>query len=177
MSRSVVNILLSVLALVLIFLIVKSVIDPIKKQAEIERVEALVKSKLEEIKTAQFTYKEINDTFAGTFSDLIQGLKDGKVPVLKKLGGKAADTLSQIEVDTSYVNALEHAFGDQNYPIDLIGKVPPANEYDFIMKTRIIESKGLKLPVLMIKDPQPINPKDTLILGSLEDAVFTGNWK
>ena len=176
MSRTALNIILSVIAVILVFLIAKSVMDPIKKQAEINRVEALVKNKLDEIKRAQFTYRDMNDTFASNFNDLINGLKNGKVAVLKKLGGKAADTLSNIQVDTAYIDAMEFTF-EGEYDINNIGKVPPSNKNEFILKAKVIESQGIDLPVFIVKDPNPINPKDTLMLGSLQDAIFTGNWK
>lgn len=177
MSRTAINIILSVVALILVYLIVKSVVDPIKKQAKIDKVESLVKKKLEDIKAAQFTYRDMNDTFASNFNDLISGIKNGKVAVLRKLGGEAADTLNEVKVDTTYVSALEHAFANESYPIDEIGKVPPSNEVLFTLESRVVAIKGLNLPVFRVKDPNPINPKDTLILGSLEDAIFTGNWK
>lgn len=176
MSRKLINIILSVVAVVLLLLIIKTVKDPIDRQNEIDSTEAAVIAKLEEIKTAQMTYKSMNDSFASNFTDLINGIKNGQVTILKKLGGKSADTLDVIEVDTMYVDALSHTFED-GYDIDELGKVPPLNELDFEMKSSMINKNGIDLPVFEVTDPKPINPKRTLILGSMNDAIYTGNWK
>ncbi len=176
MPRNVLNIILSVLAVVLLFIIIKSVKDPIDKQNEIDRVEAAIIFKLEEIKKAQMTYKDMNDTFASNFPDLIAGIKNGKLKLLKKLGGKNADTSDQVQVDTVVVNAFEETF-EAGYPIDQLGKVPPSNEETFQMKSAIIDKNGIQIPVFEVIDPNPLNPKRTLKLGSLTDAIYTGSWK
>lgn len=176
MLRNIINIILSVVAVALILLIIKTIKDPIDRQNEINSVETAVKAKLGDIKKAQMTYKDMNDSFATNFTDLINGIKNGQVTILKKLGGKSADTLDVVEIDTMYVDALTHTF-DADYPIDYLGKVPPSNELDFIMKSSMINKNGIDLPVFEVKDPKPINPKNPLILGSLNDAIYTGNWK
>jgi len=176
MSRNIINIILSIVAVGLILLIVKTIKDPIDRQNEIDTTEKAVILKLEEIKKAQMTYKDMNDTFASNFSDLINGIKTGEVTLLKKLGGKSADTLDEIQVDTLFVSALTHTF-EEGYPIDNLGKVPPSNSEEFIMKSSLINKNGIDLPVFEVKDPSPINSKRTLTLGSLNDAVYTGNWK
>ena len=176
MSRNVINIILGVVAVVLLVLIVKTVKDPIDRQAKVDKTEAAVIAKLEDIKKAQMTYKDMNDTFASNFDDLIQGIKFGEVKILKKLGGKSADTLETIEVDTMRVSAFGNTF-EEGYPIDKLGMVPPLNTEMFKMKSSIINKNGIDLPVFEVIDPNPINPKRTLKLGSLDDAVYTGNWK
>lgn len=176
MSRNVLNILLSVVAVILIFFIIKSVKDPIDRQNKIEKTEKAVIAKLEEIKKAQMVYKDINDTFANNFEDLIKTIKDGKVAVLKKLGGKAADTLSVIEVDTTFESALTQTF-EVGYPIEDLGKVPPLNKENFEIRSKILDKGAFTVPVFEVIDPSPINPKRTLKIGSLDDAIYTGNWK
>ena len=176
MSRNIINIILSVVAVVLVLLIIKTIKDPIDRQNIIDSNEKAVIEKLGEIKKAQMTYREMTDTFASNFSELISGIKNGEVKILKKLGGKAADTLENIQVDTSFVSAMEHAF-EIGYPIDDLGKVPPNNEKEFIMESSLINRNGIDLPVFEVKDPDPISSKRTLTLGSLDDAVYTGNWK
>lgn len=176
MSKKLVNIILGVVALVLVILIVKSIKGPIDRKIEIEKVENLVKIKLGDIKEAQMVYKDMNDTFASSFADLIEGIKNGKIKRLRKLGGKGADTAETVEVDTMYVGALEETFG-LNYPIDMLGKVPPSNKKEFLIETAILDKNGIKVPVFQITDPDPINPERALRIGSLQDAVYTGNWK
>lgn len=176
MSRNIINIILGVIAIVLLVLIVKTVKDPIDKQAKIDKTEAAVISKLGDIKKAQMTYKEMNDTFASNFEDLIQAIKFGEVQILKKLGGKSADTLETIEVDTMWVSAFRHTF-EEGYAIDQLGLVPPANKEKFQMRSSVINKNGIDVPVFEVIDPNPINPKRTLTLGSLDDAIYTGNWK
>ncbi len=176
MSRRLLNIILSVVALVLIVLIVISIKGPIDKLDKIDKVEGMVIAKLEDIKKAQMAYKEMNDTFASNFDDLIAGIKTGKIKKLRKLGDKFSDTLQNVKVDTVYLDAFEETFG-KDYAIDLLGKVPPSNTYDFTLETNILDKSGIKVPVFQVSDPKPINPKRTLKLGSLSDAIYTGNWK
>lgn len=176
MSRIVTNIILAILAMALVIAIVLSVKAPIDQKNEIEEVDAAVILKLEDIKRAQMTYKEMNDSFASSFEDLINGIRTGKVKTYRKLGGRAADTLQEVKVETIIVDAMTYTF-NADYPLDLLGKVPPSNSYDFEMKVSRINQNNIDIPVFMVADPKPLNPLRTLTLGSLNEAKYTGNWK
>ncbi len=176
MSRKSFNIFLIVLALLISIIIIKSIKGPIEKQKQVDKIEAMVINKLEEIKKAQMAYKEITDTFANNFDDLILVIKKGKIKKFKKLGGKAADTMAIVKVDTLYVDALAETFG-MDYNIDNLGKVPPMNQYLFKIEVGTLISNEIRVPLFQVTDPKPINPKRSLKIGSLTDAIYTGNWK
>lgn len=86
--------------------------------------------------------------------------------------------------DTAMVPALDSLFRTQKalegrvYPFDpnTFTHSPVKKELPFLLKAGVVTSSGRNVPVFVAKDPAPLVPGDTLMVGSLEKATTSGNW-
>ena len=94
--------------------------------------------------------------------------------------------LDGFERDTTYITVMDKLFSsdkskiarDSRYPFnpDSLEIVPvTGGKMEFIMETGFVDKDGVKMPVLFIKEPNPLT-KDTLMVGSLTDVTTNGNW-
>lgn len=82
-----INIILAICVVGLSYILYGSIMAPIKFDKEKERRDALVINKLIEIRSAQVEYRGQNDgQYTASFDTLINFIKTGKLPVIKKVG-------------------------------------------------------------------------------------------
>lgn len=168
---------LPILIIVLGYLVYESIAGPMREQKKVEALEARIVSRLQNIRTAQFAYRDKNNQFASSFDELIRALKEDKIAVIKKEGDEE-DTLSVVTTDTMFVLLQDYAFPAQKANLDSIMFVPGnPNGAKFRMSADIITVNGVKVPVFLAEDPEPYNKKRALRVGSLSDPVYTGNWE
>lgn len=188
---------LATICLVFSYLNYQSVNGDLENIARKKIVDAAVIQRMVDIRVAQVAHKEVNDSYAPTMDSLVLFLKHGQLPIVKAIG-TVPDTLSELEAlelglivrDTSYVSVLEAKFLTDEaqedrtlaFNIDSFAYSPFSKE-QFILETgRINKSGGVSVPVFILKDPKPFNPRpfnpyDTLMVGSLTEATTNGNWK
>lgn len=142
-------------------------IREIRKQRVIERMEY--------IRTSQFAYKDLNDRYAEDWDDLIQTVKNDSFSLVKTLGDPN-DTTVQIRRDTTYV-AIRDSLFPKNYPIDSIRFSPNTGGKEFLLEAGTITQRGVEVNVFQVTDPVPLREDFTLQLGSMSEAVYSGNWK
>ena len=75
-----INLLLTALIFLLIYMIYTSIREPIAFQEEKGRRVDVVIARLKQIKTSQEIYRSIKGTFAGSFEELVNVLKNDKIP-------------------------------------------------------------------------------------------------
>jgi hypothetical protein len=89
--------------------------------------------------------------------------------------------------DTTWKPVMEKLFMSEEavlsrksmYPfsIDSIDIVPfTGGKMQFIMKVDKIDKNGVLMPVILIKEPNPLVKGDTLQIGSIEEVSTSGNW-
>jgi len=188
---------LALICAVFTYLDYQSVNSDLENIARKKIVDAAVIQRMVDIRTAQVAHKEVYDSYAPSLDSLVRFLNDGKLPIVKAIG-TVPDTLSELEAlelglivrDTSYVSVLQAKFLNVEaqeertlaFNIDSFAYSPFSKE-EFILQTgRINKSGGVSVPVFVLKDPKPFNPrpfdpKDTLMIGSLTEASTNGNWK
>ena len=188
---------LAVICAVFAYLDYQSVNSDLENIARKKVVDAAVIQRMVDIRTAQVAHKEVHDSYAPTLDSLVRFLKEGKMPIVKAIG-TVPDTLSELEAlelglivrDTSYVSVLQAKFLNNEakeertlpFKVDSFAYSPFSKE-EFILQTgRINKSGGVSVPVFVLKDPKPFNPRpfdpnDTLMVGSLNEASTNGNWK
>jgi len=177
------NIILSILAIVLIFFLWKSIMSPIKFQKSIEDRNVEVHDKLYEIKTAQNAFKDVTEYYANDFDTLTKVLlKDSfriKNPVTEKI---------------LVISILDSLYdGDASIVKDL-ALVPNGNGDKFIMGAGVLDSKSdstVKIPVFeaytltdnfLGGDKNGLNknywkPGKKVRMGSLTAPITNGNWE
>lgn len=162
--KTVVQIVLVSLVIILSYFLYTSVEKPLEFEKEREaRYEATI-AKLMDIRKAQLAYKEVNGKFTGSWDTLINFLENGKMPLVRKIGmltdsmieagytEKQALKEGKIIRDTIYVNVKDTLFGD-NYKIEEIKNVPLKDTVaEFQLgATAVTTGSGIKVPVFEVK--------------------------
>jgi len=166
--KIVINIVLSVVALVLAYFLWTSIDDPIQYEKAKKHRYAVAIQKLKDIRTAELAYLVVNGKFTGDFDTLISFVKNDSIPMVKAIGS-VPDSLSEKEAlkmgiisrDTSYVSTLDSLFVP-GYPIDSLRYVPFTNKEEFALGATILSvgskvgESTLKIPVFEAKVPNLI---------------------
>ena len=85
MKRTVIQIVLVLVIIVLAYLVYQSVNKPLQFNAAKDKREALVIQDLKDIRSGQLIYKKMNDQYAKDFDTLMIFLREGEIPIVKKV--------------------------------------------------------------------------------------------
>lgn len=162
--KTVVQIVLVALVIILSYFLYTSVERPLDFEKEREaRYEATI-AKLVDIRKAQLAYKDVNGKFTGSWDTLVNFIKTGKMPLVRKIG---MITDSMIEAgyteqqalkegkiirDTIFVNVKDTLFGN-SYKAENIKFIPVKDTVaEFQLgATYITTGSGIKVPVFEAK--------------------------
>ncbi len=188
--KTVIQIALIVLAIVLTFLIYKSVEKPIEfEKAKDERYDVTVQ-KLKDIRKAQIAYKDVYGQFTGSWDTLIGFVKNDSLPLVRKLGMLTDSMIDAglnealalkkglIIRDTIRVSVLDTLFG-ADYPIDEINMIPVTDTVaEFHLGATIVTTgSGIKVPVFEAKahNNTILNSLDRQLVINLNDQRRTNS--
>ncbi|MDO8928974.1 MAG: hypothetical protein Q7J86_13000 [Bacteroidota bacterium] len=162
--KTVIQIVLVAVAIILAYLLYTSVERPLDfEKAKKERYNATIE-RLKDIRKAEIAYKDIHGKFTGSWDTLINFVKTGELPLVRKIGmltdsmieagwtEKRALKEGKIIRDTIYVNVLDTIFG-KGYKIDDIKFIPVKDTVAmFQLGAGIITTgSGIKVPVFEAK--------------------------
>lgn len=162
--KTVTQLVLIAIIIVLAYLLYSSVEKPIHFEKEKKaRYEAAI-SRLKDIRKAELAYKDVNGKFTGNWDSLISFVKKGTLPLVRKIGmltdsmieagwtEKKALKEGKIIRDTVRISVLDSIF-NKNYNIDDINKVPlkDTTAYFSLGAREILTGSGLKVPVFEAK--------------------------
>ena len=162
--KTVIQIVLVAVAIILAYLLYTSVERPLDfEEAKKERYDATIE-RLKDIRKAEIAYKDIHGKFTGSWDTLINFVKTGELPLVRKIGmltdsmieagwtEKQALKEGKIIRDTVYVNVLDTIFG-KGYKIDDIKFIPvPDTVAMFQLGAGVITTgSGIKVPVFEAK--------------------------
>jgi hypothetical protein len=105
--RRVIQVLFIVVIIILGFLIVESIMEPIRFNQEVEVRERATIDKLIDIREAQKAYKDIYKKYAGSFDTLIAFVDTGSFTVIKAEGEIPEEWLDELGFDKAREQALE----------------------------------------------------------------------
>ena len=158
--KTVLQILLSIVAIVLAFFIYKSIQSPIEfEKAKKVRYDATIE-RLKDIRKAELAYKSVYGKFTGSWDTLINFLENESVISVRKVGEltdsmleaglteKKAIELGLIISDSIRVNAKEATFG-KDFDAKSLKMIPIAGEpAEFTLgATVIVTGSGIGVPV------------------------------
>jgi len=158
------QIVLIAIVIILSYLLYSTVERPIKFEKERKiRYEAAIE-RLKDIRKAELAYKDVHSKFTGSWDTLINFVKTGKLPLVRKIGmltdsmieagwtEKKALKEGKIIRDTILVNVKDTIFG-KNYNIDDLKRVPlkDTTAYFTLGATTILTGSGLRVPVFEAK--------------------------
>lgn len=163
--RRVIQVLFIVIIIILGYLIVESIMEPIDFNQEVERREQATINKLIDIREAQKAYKDIYKRYTESFDTLIAFLDTGNFAVVRAIGTVPEDWLEQYGRDEARERALREgiitreinkvpvkdSLFHQGYPIDSLRYVPFTDGVEFTMESsEITTSSNLVVQVVEV---------------------------
>lgn len=199
MKSNVIKIVLSVIIVVLAFLVVNSIMAPVKFENEKVKRERVIIEQLKEIRKVQVSYKGIHNRYTTSFDTLIEFIKNGQIPVVNIIPDPTDTTFIKTINDTiGFVLVIDTLFKNQaNFNPDNFRFIPFSNGQEFEMdagkieisrtKVNVFEAKALYIHMLYGMDKQLIinlrkklkelEKYEGLKVGSMEEASTDGNWE
>ena len=104
--RRVIQVLFVLVIIILGYLIVESIMEPIRFNQEVEVREQATIDKLIEIREAQKAYKDIYKKYAGSFDTLIAFVDTGNFTVIKAIGEIPEEWLDELGFEQARERAL-----------------------------------------------------------------------
>jgi len=163
--RRVIQVLFILIIIILGYLIVQSIMEPIRFNQEVEVREKATIERLIEIREAQKAYKDIYKQYTGSFDTLIAFLDTGTFAVVKAIGTIPEEWLDQYGFETARdkaladgiisrevtrVPVLDSLFGS-GFRTDSLRFVPFTDGVQFTMKSsEIMTSSNLNVQVVEV---------------------------
>ncbi len=149
--KTIIQILLSIAILVLGYMLVDSINQPIRFQHEQRARYNRTIQRLKDIRTAQLAYRSIYGEFTGNFDTLINFVNNDSFRVVMSIGDmddSLAVALGQIIRDTIRVSVKDSLF-PKNYPIDSLRYVPytGGRQEIFLGASEVMTGSGLAVKV------------------------------
>ena len=200
-NLTIINIALALIALLLVYLIYKSISEPvvfenIRKERELEVVQ-----NLKDIRSTQTLFKQTYNRYTADFDSLIDYIKTGKLPVVNIVADPNDTTFTKTINDTvGYIAVADSLFRNrENFNVESLRYVPYSEneKVQFELQAGYIIRGGLKVAVFEAKtpywvylwdlDPQRVNnlraeQEDLdkyagLKVGSMDEPSLNGNWE
>lgn len=179
--RSVLQVLFVLIIIALGYLIVDSIMEPIRFNQEVEVREKATIARMIDIREAQKAYKDIYKKYTGSFDTLIAFLDTSSFSVVKAIGTIPEDWLDEmgfekarekalkegvISRETTLIPVLDSLFG-VGYNSDSLRLVPFTDNAQFEMQAgELVTSSNLTIQVVEV-----LVRYDTLLAGMDEQAV------
>ncbi len=198
MKRIIIQILLLLVILALIYFVYESVNKPLKFNAEKEKREAAVIQDLKDIRSGQLIYKRMYDKYASDFDTLLTFLREGQIPIVKKIPDPEDTTFTKTINDTiGYAIVADSLFGRRtHFQLDSLPYIPGSGvKYNLDagevekggLNVHVFEAsahyndilKGLEKQMIvnLIKARKDINKFPGLKVGSMDEPSTDGNWE
>ncbi|MEN8203323.1 MAG: hypothetical protein ABFS28_12065 [Bacteroidota bacterium] len=163
--RRVIQILFVLIIIVLGYLIVESIMEPIRFNQDVEQREKATIARLIDIRDAQKAYKDIYKRYTGSFDTLIAFVDTGSFDVVKAIGEIPEEWLEEMGFEKAREKALKEGvisrestkvpvqdslFG-AGYAIDSLRYVPYTEGVSFTMESgEILTSSNLVVQVVEV---------------------------
>jgi len=185
------------------YMVVESIMEPVRFNQEKNKREDIVIQKLEDIRAGELAYRRINGVYTASWDTLIDFLKNNEFFIVKEFADPNDTTYTKTIRDTigtiSIVDSLYH--DRANFNIDHLKYVPiPAKFFaneTFELRAGKIERGGVPVQVFesqvefavflkgldeqlirnLNKSVSEMNKYTGLKVGSLTEASTEGNWK
>lgn len=177
--KTITQIILGIIIIILGYLLVDSIMKPIRFNAEKDkRYDAAIK-RLKAIRKAEEAYKSKYDKYTGSFDTLIRFVKTDSFQVIKSIG-EIPDSLSEKEAlnqgiisrDTTKVSVLDSLF-PENYPIDSLRYVPYTDKKTFNLAAGAVDTDAN----VKVKVFKASVKNDVLLQGLDEQLIINLNKK
>jgi hypothetical protein len=163
--RRVLQVLFALIIVILGYLIVESIMEPIRFQKEVSHREHATIDRLINIREAQKAYKDVYKRYTGSFDTLIDFLKTDSFTITKAIGTIPEEWLEEyglkdarqkaikegvIVRETTKVPVVDSLFG-KGFPVDSLRYVPFTDDATFKMESgEILTTSNLKVQVVEV---------------------------
>jgi len=185
------------------YMVVESIMEPVRFNQEKDKREAAVINKLEDIRAGELAYRKINGEYTASWDTLVDFLKNNEFFIVKEVADPNDTTFTKTIRDTlGTISIVDSLYSHrENFNIDHLKYVPiPAKFFaneTFELRTGKIERGGVpvqlfesqshydvllkgldrQLIINLIKKVEEMNKYPGLKVGSLTEASTEGNWK
>jgi hypothetical protein len=198
MNRLIFRIVLTLIIIVLGYLIIESIMNPVRFQKELDHRKRVVVDRLKDLRSIQLTYRSLNNEYAGNFDTLLLFLKNTQIPVVKIVPDPTDTTFTRTIRDTiNYILAADSLLKMANYPVDSLPYIPFSEGKKFELNAGKIDRGGVMVNVFEAKahyntfllgmndqllrnlasSETQIGRYPGLKLGSMNDPSTDGNWE
>ncbi len=194
--KTAIQIALAIAIVVLVYLVVESVMEPVRFNKEVARREAMIIQRLKDIRTVQVAHRSRYQRFLGDLDSLVWFAKNDSLPIIMAIGN-VPDSLTEAEAvrlgivkrDTMWIPALDTLFRHSRYAADSLPYIPMSGGRRFTLAASMIERGMVRLPVFeaftlpeeYLNDLTDWKVYYTrmagLKVGSLVEASIDGNWE
>ena len=164
--KSILQIVLWIVCIVLGYMIYKSVTGPIEFDKIKKERFAEVIDRLKDIRNAQDAYKTVNGRYANNFESLVAFVDTGKYTITQQRDSSymefdkvyQIDMLQEVKIiDTlGFVSVKDSLFKDSDRYKNIMNVPYAPNNEKFTMKADIIEKSGYRAPVYEVKVPKSV---------------------
>lgn len=185
------------------YMVVESIMEPVRFNQEKDKREQTVIHKLEDIRAGELAYRRLNGNYTASWDTLIDFLKTSEFFIVKEVADPNDTTFTKTIRDTlGTISIIDSLYNHRtNFNIDHLKYVPIPSKYfaNEVFELRsgritrggvpvqVFESqahytvllKGLddQLIINLIKKVEEMNRYAGLKVGSLTEASTEGNWK
>jgi len=198
MNRLIIRIVLTIIIIILGYLVVESIMGPVRFQNEHNHRKKIVVDRMKDIRSIQLTYRSLNNRYTGSFDTLIDFLKNTKIPVVKIIPDPTDTTFTRTINDTiAYIRTADSLLKHATYPIDSLPYIPFSNGKKFELAAGRIDRGGVMVNVFeakahmntylsgindqllrnLIASEEQIGRYPGLRVGSMTDPSTDGNWE
>ncbi len=200
--KLILKLVLLVAILVLSYLVVESIMEPVRFNEQKDIREGKVIERLQDIRSAEDAYKAFNGKYMASWDTLIDFIANNQFPIVKEVADPNDTTNTIVIRDTiGYVNMKDSLFKNRYSQLENLKFVPLPKEYanneTFELNAGTIKRGGLPVQVFECKTPydvmlkgldeqliinlnkqkEELNRYPGLKVGSMEEASTEGNWK
>jgi hypothetical protein len=196
--KTIIQVVLALVIVVLGYLIFESIMEPVRFNKEVAHREAVIVQRLKDIRQIQLAHRARYNAFNGDLDSLVMFVRNDSLPVIMAIG-TVPDSLTESEAvqmgivqrDTLWVQTIDSLLQRAKYPLDSLPYVPFTNGKRFDMDASKIERGLTQLPVFQAKASPLDYLKDInnwkvyytrdieagLAVGSMVEASTDGNWE
>lgn len=191
--KTVIQLVLLVVALVLAYFIYDGVQNKIEFQKEAQKRREVVQKRLLKIVEAQKEFKNEKGRYAANFPELLNFIENDSLTIIKAIGN-VPDTLTEQEAveqgivirDTTAVPA--RTIFPEDFDIHKLDDVPFSKGATFKMDAGMIEKNKVNVNVFeayttlehvytgLTTKGENVNLNDRIQVGSMTEPITTGNW-
>lgn len=192
-KRTIFNLILVAIIGLLIFILIKSIQEPIAFKEELDKRRDAVVEKLIEIRTAQKAYYGMKSEYANDFATLKNALANDTFKIINVIGDPDDPNSGEVVYDTTYVLAAD-SIAAIGLSLDSLEFVPYGGGKTFKIAADTIRSQKTLVNVVEVgiqwkdfmgkygterfqKYDKNYKPNDILKFGDLNKPTLSGNWE